>query len=488
MTAAGDGVPAGWHLELDPSARRTDAGRVLIGGAPLRVLRLTAAGARWLDGVVGGRRVSSAPGERRLARRLVDAGLARSWPQPGVGPSRRDVTVVVPVRDMTRGLVSTLAAIGDVAEVIVVDDGSRDPGDVRAAAGAATVLRNERSLGPAAARERGWRASSSPFVAFVDAEVDAPSGSDWLSTLLPVFEDGAVGAVAPRVRPAAGTAPEVLAAYEQVRSSLDLGPRAAPVRPGSRVPYVPTTALVVRRDALESVGGFDTDLRVGEDVDLVWRLVAGGWRVRYEPTVEVTHPSRPTVGAWIRQRVAYGTSAAALARRHGPAAAPLTVSGWTGATAAAVLGGLPLVGAGIAAASVGTLARRLPDVDHPVREAARIVGSGNLWAARQAADAARRPWWPFALVLAVLSRRARPAVLAAFAVPTAIDAWRARADVDPVRFGLLRLADDIAYGTGVWVGCVRERSARALLPARVRAPAQTLLRRPPSTGTMVPVT
>src|SRR5262249_5457885 len=154
----------------------------------------------------------------------------------------------------------------------------RDPDAVRAAAGHARVLRHDVSRGPAAARETGWRSATSPVVAFVDAEVDAHADADWLARLLPHLGDETVGAVAPRVRATPGTAPLLLAAYEHERSSLDLGARPAPVRPGSVVPYVPTTALVVRREALVAVDGFDTHLHVGEDVDLVWRLHDRGWR------------------------------------------------------------------------------------------------------------------------------------------------------------------------------------------------------------------
>jgi hypothetical protein len=32
---------------------------------------------------------------------------------------------------------------------------------------------------------------------------------------------------------------------------------------------------------------------------------------------------------------------------------------------------------------------------------------------------------------------------------------------------VLTLADDAAYGAGVWLGCVRTRSVRALLPRLV---------------------
>ena len=263
--------------------------------------------------------------------------------------------------------------------MIVVDDGSRDAAAVRAAASSARVLRNDRSEGPAAARKRGWRSTDLPVIAFVDAEVVADTDAGWLAPLLAHLGDDAVGAVAPRVRLAKGTAPGLLAGYERVRSSLDLGPAPALVRPGSKVPYVPTTALVVRRDVLESVAGFDTDLRFGEDVDLIWRLHAWGWRVRYDPTVEVTHPSRPTVSVW-------GPSARSatedplllpLARRHGRVVSPLQVSGWSavGVDCGAVRAAR--VGVGIGAGTTAALVPKLRGLEHPVRGSVAIAGRGT---------------------------------------------------------------------------------------------------------------
>src|SRR5947209_8774901 len=75
-----------------------------------------------------------------------------------------------------------------------------------------------------------------------------------------------------------------------------------------------------------------------------WRLVDAGWRVRYEPAVEVTQPSRSTLRAWMAQRVSYGTSAAALTRRHPGAVAPLRISGWSALAWGSVVAGRPLVG------------------------------------------------------------------------------------------------------------------------------------------------
>ena len=413
-------------LEVDGAARRTDDGRVLIGGSPLRILRLTDAGARLLDRLSAGEPVPSGAGARRLVRRLVDGGVLH--PRPDVPGALRasDVAVVIPVGDDDPS--SAVESAAGAAATIVVDD--------------------ERGDGPAAARNRGWRTAEAPVVAFVDADVAAPPG--WLEPLLAHLDDPTVGAVAPRVRSTGG----VFAAYEAVRSPLDLGPLPAPVRPGSRVPYVPTAALVVRRDALEDVDGFDESMTVGEDVDFVWRLHTAGWRVRYEPSVEVSHPSRPTLGEWLRQRFRYGTSAAALAERHGAAVAPLGISGWSALAWGLVLLGRPTPGAAVGAGTTAALTPKLRGLRHPAREAVRIAGTGNLYAGRAVADALRRPWWPLAALLWWRWPRTRPALLAAVVAPPG-----------PVRFSPIRLLDDLAYGAGVWAGCLRARSVRALLPS-----------------------
>ena len=162
-------------------------------------------------------------------------------------------------------------------------------------------------------------------MAFVDVDVTPSPG--WLDRLLGHFADERVAAVAPRVM--AAPASGAIARYELDHSPLDLGAQPARVAPGTRVSYVPAAALVARTAIIREVGGFDERLRTGEDVDLVWRLVGAGHRVRYEPAVVVTHDPRATWRAWAAQRIGYGASAAPLARRHPGAVAPVRVSGWT---------------------------------------------------------------------------------------------------------------------------------------------------------------
>ena len=461
-------LPAGVALALDPATRRIDDGTVLVGGAPLRLMRLTAAGARLADRFAAGEPVPPARAAQRLARRLLDAGMAHPR-LAGVVPRfvAADVAVVIPVLDRAAGLARTLDQLGHVGEVVVVDDGSSDPEAIAAtvarAGSDARLVRHDASRGPAAARNTGWRAATAAVVAFVDADVEPEAG--WLPALLAHLSDPAVAAVAPRVAPLPSfTTPAWLAAYEQVRSPLDLGPDEATVRPGSRVPYVPTAALLVRRDALAAAGGFDEAMPHGEDVDLVWRLAAVGSTVRYEPRAMVRHPVRPGLPAWLRQRYDYGSSAAPLAVRHHGAVAPLTVSGWSAAAWGLVAAGAPAAGVALAAASTAALAPKLANLRHPWREAVRLAGLGNLYAGRQVADALRRAWFPLAVPLA-LHRRSRPALAAALVVPALIERIERRPRLDVLRWTGLRLADDLAYGAGLWAGSVAARTTAALRPA-----------------------
>lgn len=63
-------------------------------------------------------------------------------------------------------------------------------------------------------------------------------------------------------------------------------------------------------------------------------------------------------------------------------------------------------------------------------------------------------------------RWGRRAAVASLLLGPALAAWRERRPgLDPVRFTLGHVADDIAYGTGVWAGCLRERT---LVPVRPR--------------------
>jgi mycofactocin system glycosyltransferase len=439
---------------------------VLIGGAPIRLLRLTPAGRRLVDRLAAGEAVPRSAGAQSLVRRLLDAGVAH--PRPPVPSPPPEAVVVIPVRNDADGLAATLAALAGGPPAVIVDDASDDAEavTVRSTGPGITLLHRSARGGPAGARNEGWRASDAPFVAFVDANCEPEPG--WLDVLLPHFADPQVAAVAPRILPAAapGRGGGTMAAYEAVASPLDLGASEAIVRPGSPVAYVPTAAFVVRRSALEELGGFDEALTVGEDVDFVWRLAAVGWSVRYEPRAIVRHPIRSSWSDWMAQRYRYGTSAAPLARRHGWAVAPAVMSPWTASAWALAAAGQPLLGIAAAAYPIAAVHRQVPH-----GEALRLAGMGHVRGGLALARALRRAWAPAAIVVGVAGgRRTRAVLAAAVAVPGIVEWFHQRPALDPARFAALQLADDLAYAAGLWAGCVRERSLRALLPDLRSAP------------------
>lgn len=457
-------LPDGFTIQLDPRVRRLNDGQALLGGSPIRLLRLSAVAAALLVDAPTLRVRNGTTAA--LARRLLDTGVAH--PRPDHAPDHRAVTAVIPVRDRPEGLDRLLAAVRQTTAgipIVVVDDGSRDALAVRrvCARHAATVIRHDVARGPATARNAGLAAATTPYIALVDSDCVPLAG--WLDPLLGHLADPQVAAVAPRIIGVQAARSGWLASYEAAASSLDLGVREGPVHPHAGVPYLPSAALLVRRAALGA--GYDETLHVAEDVDLVWRLVAAGWRVRYVPAARVAHEHRTTVAAWARRRTFYGTGAAGLAARHGSAVAPVVLSPWSAAAWIALCLGRrrgPVAAALVLAWATARLAGRLTDVGPAWPLAARLVGLGTAYAGRQLASAVVRHYWPVSLVAALASRRWRRIVAVAAAVDGVVGWWPHRHDVALPGFVLIRRLDDLCYGAGLWWGAGRARSQRALRP------------------------
>jgi mycofactocin system glycosyltransferase len=240
-----------------------------------------------------------------------------------------------------------------------------------------------------------------------------------------------------------------------------------------------STCLVGRREALAS--GFTDGMRVAEDVDLVWRLAEQGWRVRYEPAVEVAHEHRSRLGPWFARKLFYGTGAADLADRHPDAIPPAILRPWSAAVAVSLLcarwWSAP-VALGITAVAAWRLARRLGPLSGARTLPARLAAGGVVGAMTQVSALALRHWWPVGAVAMLLSRRLRWIIGGMAVVDAVIEHRRLRADLDLPRFAVLRRLDDIAYGAGVWWGSLRRRSLRALRielrprPVRARRPPE----------------
>ena len=381
--------------------------------------------------------------------------------------------MIVPVFRRADALRRCLAGLSSGWPVIVVDDGSPDGAEIQAVAErfGARYVRHSENRGAAAARNTGLGLAATPFVAFLDSDCVAPAG--FLDELLGHLADPAVALVAPRLVSADGRAGRI-AAYERCHSVLDMGPHPSLVRPYSWVWYVPSAAMVARREALES--GFDPRLELAEDVDLVWRLHDSGWQVRYDPRTRVAHEDRVDPVAWYRRRVAYNESVAPLLERHPERVPALFVSPLPALVWGATFGGSRSALVALAALRAVRLRRtvsgRVPGVtDWAIRRATQAT----MQEARQLARALMGPWAPAAVAAVCVAPRRRGLAVrlgALIAAGIVADWVEDRPRLDPLTYVGLRLAEESARGVGIWSACIRARDFRALAPRRPPDPSR----------------
>ena len=212
---------------------------------------------------------------------------------------------MIPTRDRPAALRRCLAALNTAdAQIVVVDDGSRDRAAVEAAtADAGARLVRTPGVGPAAARNVGARASESEIVCFTDDDCEPSPG--WARRLAAAA--GGAGAAAGRtVAPEGATA--AVRASQTIVEHLTLSSLDAATR---RLGFAPTCNLAVSREALACLP-FDESfpLAAGEDRDWSDRAAAAGLAPVYVPEAVVVHRQQLTARGYLKQQLAYGRGAA----------------------------------------------------------------------------------------------------------------------------------------------------------------------------------
>ncbi len=176
------------------------------------------------------------------------------------------------------------ATLRDGDEVIVVDNGSTDGTQTNLQAYPwVKVVRNDLNLGFAAGNNKGYMATTRPFVVFLNNDT-IPTGR-WLDYLLYPFSDEAVGATGPRSNYVTGPQMVDKVPYSagDMLSMRHFAARwsAQHAREVEQVDMLIGFCMAVRRTAFEEVGGFDESFGVGgfEDNDLCVRLNKSGWKL-----------------------------------------------------------------------------------------------------------------------------------------------------------------------------------------------------------------
>ena len=320
-----DGEPEGVHALVWSHGQ--PVGEVTVAGDPAVVLpTLPAVAARELEQAVLEHRLRDAlatPGGMALASR---DGLA-AVPHPATPvPDASGVTVAVCTRDRPDDLRRCLAAIAalttPVAQVLVVDNASRDDRTRQVAEAAGVRYVREPRAGLDWARNRALLESGTPVVAFTDDDVLVHPR--WVEGLVRAFaEEPDAVAVTGLVAPAELATPAQVLFEAQggfgrgyVRKWLSVavgsGDVAAQVHAGTGGAGTGAN-MAVRREAVLALGGFDPALDVGTptggggDLEMYFRILAAGELLVYEPTAVVRHLHRQTMAQLVRQMRGHGT-------------------------------------------------------------------------------------------------------------------------------------------------------------------------------------
>lgn len=455
-------LPSGFRVAWDKRTKVSSNFRVLMGGSPWRMVVLDDQSARFAREIAqsgdSGVTLESLR-DRQAATKLLFRGfvfpVVRSRFRLNVESASEidNITIVIPIHERAEQLAELLSEIrrldGIGRGIIVVDDGSKDEFGIAAVTDrfGARLVRLPDNRGPGGARNAGSLQTASPFIAFLDS--DCLPTSDWVRNLLGHFEDQRVGVIAPRIK-TLHLENSALKRFEEVRSSLDMGKFPDHLARGGRLSFVPSAALIVRREVFENIR-FDESLRIGEDVDFMWRVLQSGWTVNYDPSVYISHRGRDGLRAWIKRTFEYGTSAADLERRHPGALTPAVFSGWNVVIIGALMSGRYKVVATTFFVAVGLLAWQLRSVPQSLSLASQVVSRGLVSDIEQFGKLLRREWWPvgaLAVVAAPKSKLSRTVIVAMTA--HLVNDWRnEKPDLDPIRYVAFRMVQDAAYGSGV---------------------------------------
>jgi glycosyltransferase involved in cell wall biosynthesis len=191
------------------------------------------------------------------------------------------ITVIIPcynaAKYVAEAIESVLRQTRTVREIILIDDHSTDDSVAVARKFPVTILRTEKNSGPAGARNVGFRAVQTEFIAQLDADDTwEPNHCEVVAALLERYPEADVAFASARYfgerdglyppSPCHGQPRDVF--WDSFRGTIVQG-----------------SSAITRRAALMGVGGFDASIRIAPDYDFWLRMSRHS---RFVSTPEVT--------------------------------------------------------------------------------------------------------------------------------------------------------------------------------------------------------
>ncbi|HLB46329.1 MAG TPA: glycosyltransferase [Anaerolineales bacterium] len=202
----------------------------------------------------------------------------------------------------------------DRFEVIVVDDGSRNPLEAVIAPFRSQLdvtLLSEPQAGPATARNTGAARAKGEFLAFIDD--DCLAAPDWLRALVARLVEAPDRIVGGRTANALpnnqySTASQLLVSYLYTYYDANF----------NQARFFASDNLALPTDRFQAIGGFDPSFpfAAAEDRDLCDRWLLRGYRMTYAPEALVHHTHPLTLCTFWRQHFNYGRGAFHFHKLH----------------------------------------------------------------------------------------------------------------------------------------------------------------------------
>ena len=133
---------------------------------------------------------------------------------------------------------------------------------------------SETDFGPGISRNIGWKRGKADIVAFLDDDCVAPS--NWIETILKIFEKN-----------------NFIGGIEGAMTTKDEMGNIVSHNPPTRFKWdrFKTANLIIKREVLEEVGGFDERYHLHrEDTDLAWKVIDAGYPIIWAPECIMHHP------------------------------------------------------------------------------------------------------------------------------------------------------------------------------------------------------
>jgi glycosyltransferase involved in cell wall biosynthesis len=210
------------------------------------------------------------------------------------GPDEAGVAVIIPCYNAAPTVAEPLASVigqAGVAEIVAVDDGSRDEtlAILRRHEPAVRVATGQ-NAGVSAARNKGISLSSAPWLLFLDSDDLLIPGT--VAERLAVAADPERDVVICRWRELVDSGDGTLSQSEPGEVDWSDIAEDAEAAFAARV-WAMNSAVLYPRPLVEQIGGFRTDLQVVEDTRFLFEAAAHGGRFRRLDSVGALYRFRP---------------------------------------------------------------------------------------------------------------------------------------------------------------------------------------------------